>query len=370
MTAEEQQSSSILQVTLRADIGGGPEHLHQLLLNWPNRFRAIVAAPREAPYWDRFESAVGPDNMSELPHRRFSFGSLCSLAVSNRTRRVRLIHSHGKGAGAYARVLGFLSGAVCVHTFHGLHVGEYGRLSKALYLLLERVLGYATAAAICVSEGERRAIAATGILPERKLHVIENGVATPPVRSGEPDDEIIQLIGVSRYDHQKNAELMIEIAENLAAMPGFGPFRLTVYGTGERLAACRARVFEKGLSSVIDLPGATVSLRKAFRCSHIFLSTSRWEGMPMAVLEAMSENLPVVATDVVGNHDVVRDGETGVLFPNEDPVSGAAAVAQLRNRDFRRRLGEAGRRQVEHSYSVRRMVERTQALYEQVLACS
>lgn len=362
------QTLRVLEITLRADIGGGPEHLYQLLHEAGSEVQAVVACPDEPPYHDRYVALPNVISMSVLPHRTLSIGALRKLRRVCLEQKIAVIHSHGKGAGIYARALSVLTGRPCVHTFHGVHVGDYSPIARRAYFLIERLLGLATRAVICVSAGEQAQVEAAALVPRRKLHLIENGVVIPAEVADAAPGERLGIVAVSRYDHQKNPELLLEITETLRAQIGTR-FHLTVLGQGDRLEAMRAAVAARGLADLVDLAGPHSAPREIYRQSDVFLSTSRWEGMPLALLEAMSEGLPIVASDVVGNRDVVEAGQSGLLYPSED--AGAAAVALsslLAEPELAARLGLRGRDRVTERYSVARMAGKTLALYRQTLA--
>jgi glycosyltransferase involved in cell wall biosynthesis len=93
------------------------------------------------------------------------------------------------------------------------------------------------------------------------------------------------------------------------------------------------------------------------------------EGLPLAVLEAMTQARPVVATLVGGTAEVVVDGETGLLVPPRDPEALAQAIERLlADPTLRRRLGEAGRRRVEERFSLDAMTRRVLAIYDEVVS--
>jgi len=96
--------------------------------------------------------------------------------------------------------------------------------------------------------------------------------------------------------------------------------------------------------------------------------SSAWEGMPIALLEAGAAGLPIVATRVGGNHEVVRDGESGFLVPPRDAEALGQAMLRLMEQtpERRRDMGERGREHVRVHYGLGRVVERWQDLYRQV----
>lgn len=358
---------SIMALTVRADIGGGPEHLYQLSRGLGDSVNVYIACPDELPYRKRYADLPNVREVFDLPHRRFRLRPLLYLMKAIRRHDIALIHSHGKGAGLYGRILAALTGRPVIYTFHGLHVGDYKPLKRKLYLLLERALGLLTEAAICVSQGERAQIIKAGIFGATKLHVIENGVVVPDAVAEPQPSATLRLVAVNRYDFQKNAELLVDIAESLRSLLE-DRFRLKVLGTGENMPLVRDLITARGMESVIELSGSNENPRAVFREADIFLSTSRWEGMPLAVLEAMSEGLPVVVTDVVGNRDVVDHGRTGLLYPSEDAQMGANAVASLVDPVRRRAIGLAARDSIQNRFSVERMARQTMKLYMQAIA--
>ncbi|MFY2822344.1 glycosyltransferase family 4 protein [Ruegeria sp. MALMAid1280] len=344
----------VLFLTVRADLGGGPEHLYQLLKHKPGKVEAFVACPADKPYHDRYHGLVGQKNIVELPHRSFSLRSLFKVAAFVRRMNIDVLHSHGKGAGLYGRLLGLLTGRPVVHTFHGLHVGDYSARKKWLYLSLERALGWKTRKAICVSQGEALLVEKAGFIASEKLVTIPNGIEIPiSVSRPSWDGGTLRIIAVNRYDHQKNPELLIDIAN---ALDGKIDFRLDVIGTGDRIGDIRTRVEHNGLSERVRIIGGVPNPRDYFRDAHVFLSTSRWEGMPLAVLEAMSESLCVLATEVVGNIDVIEPGRTGYLFKTQDE---AIRILSTLTPNALARISDLARQTAETQYSASVMAERT-----------
>jgi glycosyltransferase involved in cell wall biosynthesis len=344
----------VLFLTVRADTGGGPEHLYQLLRHLPADIVPVVACPDEPPYHERLSSIVGDGEILVLPHRSFSLFALWNLRKEVLARGIDALHSHGKGAGLYGRLLSILTGRPCVHTFHGLHVGGYGYFKKWFYLLLEGLLGLSTYRAICVSHGEREAIERAGFISKLKLIVIENGVEIPDQIAPKEESDVLRIVSVSRFDYQKNPDALLEIATSLK---GRIAFSMTVLGTGGRLSEISEKAFLLGVSDLITFTGEVPDSRIYFRSADVFLTTSRWEGLPLAVIEAMSEAICVVASDVVGNHDVVDIGATGFLFNSpEQAVNQLIALAQSFDAH---KLGLAGRGLTMRRFSIELMAECT-----------
>jgi glycosyltransferase involved in cell wall biosynthesis len=196
----------------------------------------------------------------------------------------------------------------------------------------------------------------------REVVVIPNGVAVPPAPArGHAGTPIVVFAG--RLRSRKAAAVLV------AAMPRVlervAGARLLLLGGGEQEAAIAAQVRRLGLGAVLERPGALPrsEVLRRLAGADIFCLPSTYEGMPLAILEAMSLGLPVVATAVSGNPEAVEDGVTGLLVPPESASALAdALVALLTDADRRHRMGDAGRRRVEERFAIERIVDRHLAL--------
>lgn len=353
----------VLFLTLRADFGGGPEHLWQLLTHLPTGFTPFVACPQDYPYYARFCQAVGVENVFVLPHRKFSPLRLLQLRRFCRHHKIRLLHSHGKGAGVYARLLAILTVLPCVHTMHGVHMGEYGRIKKSLYRGYERCMSHFTHSVIAVSQGERKLILQESLVPEKKIRLIENGVALPDKACAYTPTTPFTVVSISRFDFQKNSAFVLEILHTLQQLNRLQDFHFIIVGDGsEREGIIRAAAAQ-GLGHALTCPGATETPAVFFEGALCYLSTSRWEGLPLAVLEAMAHGLPAVLSDVVGNRDIIVQGNNGFLFQKEDAEGAAAQLLQLADDSaMRGNMALAARHHVARRHSVDTMAKKTASI--------
>lgn len=350
----------VLFLTARADFGGGPEHLLQLLDNQPQDVECSVACPSDYPYFDRYRLIVGDGNIFEIPHRSFSLFSLLHLCRYCRRRKFDVLHTHGKGAGLYGRLLAMLCGIPVAHTFHGVHLQAYGQFKQRLYRLYERIASLITSRGIAVSQGERFEILRQGLMPDSKLSVVENGVVIPATSSLPPVGPPWTVISISRFDLSKNSMFLLKILQELFEKERLHEFVFHVVGEGPDREKLLALAGDSGFSERIFCPGATLAPHATFAGALCYLSTSKWEGLPLAVLEAMAHGLPVVATDVVGNRDLVFSGQTGFLYPEGDAKSAVSSLIWLsENPEQREAIGQHARNFVTEAHDVQRMGERT-----------
>ncbi len=363
----DNDSLRILAISARADIGGGPEQLYQLTQALAPAVQTTIACPDDAPYADRFRGLQGVPQVITIPHRAFHTRALWQLIRHVQAGDFHIIHSHGKGAGLYSRSVAAMTGVPCVHTFHGLHIDSYGLVKRQAYLSLERAMGSVTQAIIAVSQGEAKLLGEARLFPDHKLHIIENGVEISEIFIQRDYTMPMRVLSVSRFNYQKNTELCLDIAAHLKEADA--KVQIQVIGSGECFEACHARILHQSLGGFISLVGATNKPREFMQKADVLLSTSRWEGLPLAVLEAMSEGVIPVLSDVVGNRDTVAGGELSqLLFVSGHAREAATLLMALADCPPPRLkyLSALAREHVKSRYSATRMAANTLALYEWV----
>ncbi len=319
---------SVLMISGRADFGGGPEHVYQLTKALGKRAQVYVACPREEPYWSRYEELLGPEFMFEIPHRRFSFPVLRQLAHFVKQTEIDLLHAHGRAAGIYGRLAAWMAGKRCCYTPHG--GTPIKSLKTLIYAGIEYFFSFGTDRVIAVSPTEGQSL--RPLCARRgQLVVIPNGVevpATQPLREIVPD-AALRIIHATRFVYQKNSELLVRILENLRATGELWRFQFEILGDGPGRAAFEEKLRTRQLDAFVTLHGAVSNPGDYLLAADGFISTSRWEGLPLVVLEAMARGVPVIASNVVGNRDAVVHGDTGLLYDLDAPEQAARALVQL-----------------------------------------
>lgn len=142
---------------------------------------------------------------------------------------------------------------------------------------------------------------------------------------------------------------------------------LTLVGDGPERAALEARAARLELDGAVTFAGERPEVAPLLAAFDVFALSSLSEGISLTLLEAASAGLPIVATRVGGNEEVVLDAETGVLVPAADPAAFAAALAAVAARSDRATMGALGRARVERRFSVERMAQAYAKVYAEVL---
>jgi glycosyltransferase involved in cell wall biosynthesis len=236
----------------------------------------------------------------------------------------------------------------------------------ALYQWAERLVKAVTTVTVCVAERERAAGLAAGACEERTTVVIHNGVdpsaAIPRQRhdAGPP-----RIVTVGRLKAPKDPLTLVRALASLGA----APFEAVIVGDGPDRPSVEAELERLGLGPVARLVGERDDVLELLGGADIFVLSSRSEGLPLSILEAMSAGLPVVASRVGGVPELVLDGETGLLVPPGEPSSLAAAIERLLvDPALRNRLGAAGRARVEEYFDLDRCRSAHVELYRRELA--
>ncbi|WP_426208416.1 glycosyltransferase [Massilia sp. TWP1-3-3] len=358
-------AQTILLLTVRADHGGGPEHMLSLLKGLHRRHRFIIGAPAGQAYSQRFAEYGA---LAALPFRRFSLRAFLQLARLVRREGVTVIHSHGKGAGIYGRLLGLVTGRPVIHTFHGFHFRHLSPPKRLIYLTIERWLARCTALLLNVSMSESQMCAEAGLLAGGRGVVIPNGVAVSPELA--PHRERTPpaiLINVARHEPEKGVDGVLAIAQVLSAR-AFA-YELWLVGDGEQAQQLRAQVHSAGITERVRFLGFRDDVATLLCSADLFVSASHGEGMPLTLLEAMAAGLPSVASDVVGNQDVVENGRTGFLFALNAPQQAADAIMGLMaDPTLYQRCAQTAHARAREKYSVEAMCERIDQVYAEVAA--
>jgi glycosyltransferase involved in cell wall biosynthesis len=290
-----------------------------------------LAPPPEGALAEEFRQAGIEPLTVPKKGRGLDFGLPARLAAEFRGKDVTVVHAHNPQALIYAALAGKAAGATVVYTCHGQNSLAPGRLwlTRLASLLIDAYVGVSpriVERARCHHE-----------CPEAKLLVIENGVdlsafrpdadARREVRAELGLPEAAWVVGtVGRLVEDKDPGLLLR-----AALPLLGPdARLVFVGDGPLYPALQAMAARHPAGHCVSFLGARHDVPRLLAAFDVFALSSRTEGLPLALLEAMAVGLPIVATAVGGVPDVVRDGWSARLVPSADEAALREALAQLR----------------------------------------
>jgi glycosyltransferase involved in cell wall biosynthesis len=315
--------------------------------------------------------------------------ALWRIYRSMREWQPEIVHTHMAKAGAlgrlaalfYNRTRGRKRPARLVHTYHG-HVfeGYFGSPSTKVFLAVERFLARYTDALVAISPQVRQDVIHTyGVArDEEQVHLVPLGfdlgrfaaLADEDRRRARAALEIpngaIVISTVGRLTAIKQHGLFLDMAAILAAQSP--DYLFVIAGDGELRAELEARAAELGLAARLRFLGWRGDLDTVYGATDVFVLTSRNEGTPVALIEAMASGVAAVSTDVGGVRDVITSQAVGTLVPFGQPEQLAAAVARFAaSAPLRREVGEAARAAVRDRFDVRRLLRDIDTLYQRLL---
>jgi glycosyltransferase involved in cell wall biosynthesis len=299
-----------------------------------------------------------------------------------------IVHTHMAKAGslgrlaalAYNRTTGRRRPARLIHTYHG-HVfeGYFGSPSTKVFLSIERWLARRTDALIAISEQVKKDLLHTyGVAREHQVRLIPLGfnldrllALDAPARLaaraalGIAADAIV-VSTVGRLTGIKQHTLFLDMAAKLAQRSD--RYLFLIVGDGELRGDLEAQVAKLALSGRTRFLGWRGDLETIYGATDVFVLTSRNEGTPVALIEAMAAEVASASTNVGGVSDVITDERLGSLVPFGDAGALADAVAALADDPARRvRVGQAARASVRQRFHVNRLLQDITTLYWRLL---
>jgi glycosyltransferase involved in cell wall biosynthesis len=359
-------------VTTASPIGGAQIHVRDLA--------AAVSAQGHSP--SVITSGSGPfiDDLRRLGipvvvlrhlsvpiHPLRDWRALREIHAALEDLRPELLATHSSKAGILGRLAGRSLRVPVVFTVHGwAFTPGVPPLHAAAYRQLERLVGPLASKIITVSEFDRRLGLAARIADADRMVTVHNGMPDISERlRADPSRTPARLVMVARFGVQKDHPTLFRALARLLDHA----WELDLIGDGPLRNEMESLAASLGLEARVRFLGQRTDVDQILADAQISLLVTNWEGFPLSILESMRAGLPVVASSVGGIGESVRDAENGYLVPRGD-------VELLRDRierlltspDLRTRMGAYGRTRFEQEFTLDHSVNRTLAVYRDVLA--
>jgi glycosyltransferase involved in cell wall biosynthesis len=343
----------LLLITL-AEVGGAQSYVAALLPALAERYDVVLAAYGEGPLREAASRAgaryVPLRNVRRPINPVRDLAGLLELVSLFRRERPQILHASSSKAGVLGRLAAVTTGVpIRFFTVHGWAFSAYSGLASRLYQVSDRLMAPLTTVTICVSQTELADGLEAGTCRAERSVVIHNAVDVTAAPRSPHDRATPRLIAVGRLKAPKD---FVTLVRALAALRG-RTYEALIVGDGPDRGAVEAEIERLGLEGRVQLAGERSDVPELLAASDVFVLSSRSEGLPVSVLEAMAAQLPVVASRVGGLGELVVDGETGLLVPPGDETALAEALGRLvDDRELRRKLGAAGRARAEDSFDL------------------
>ena len=377
MTAEYQYKMNVLWLVdhlgyNNAMHGAGMYYLNTIPVFDKMKFNIILGVLREEEYLVNYFTDKNI-NIRILKRGKFSPMTLVDILRIAKEEHIQLIHAHGYGAANFGRIAGMIRGIPTI-----VHAHDDDRYYPLYQNLADRLLRNHTDKALAVSESVKKSCINKRHIGKDRTFVIHNGI---PLRDFvPPEGERVQkerkrlgiesdfkVFGtVAKLREEKGTRYLIESAAKVLGI--FPKTNLLIAGDGPLLEELKKLSEKLGISDRVLFAGFRNDIPVILSIIDIFVIPSITEGSPLALLEAMAMGKPIVATNVGGIVEILRDGETGLLVPSKDPEAIAEKIVHLlRNEAESRKLGLRAREEGK-KYDIRSHVQKLAVHYDELIS--
>jgi glycosyltransferase involved in cell wall biosynthesis len=365
----------VLNLLTNFHIGGTERQVTNIALQLDSsRFDLHLACLRNSG--ELLEELRGLD----VPKPEFRIGSLYSVATFRqgiklirylRRNRIQMVHSYGTYPNIFAVPTAKLAGVPVVIASirdRGDILSPWQRwLQKLVCRLADCVLVNASSIRdTLIEQGYRDdniIVIPNGVLPSKRTSLRDS--AELRAELGLPVAAPVVIL-FSRLNRMKGIEYFLESA--VAVLKQFPDIKFVIAGDGANRPELEAYAAKLGIASNVLFTGFRTDLPDLLREADISVLPSLSEGLSNSLLEAMSAGVPVIATNVGGNPEIVEDGVSGILVPVRDSAALAEAMVRMfANPELRKAMGAAGRKRIATTFSMERSLESVERLYEKLI---
>ena len=374
MAVEKSLVKRVLHIIDSLHLGGAQEVVLNLATCGSSRFRHEVATMHgRGIYWDRLKKA-GIKVHSLSPHK-FLPAYLASIPWRILADKPDILHCHLIPSNIIAKPLGALLGVPVIINHD--HTNDPHRIDNKILLALDKSTNCFAHHIIAVAAACRDFLTTHESIPPEKISLVPNAIDLRRFSPGEVSRDEARarlglpagsriVAGVGRLNPQKNFALFLDIAAQLA--PRFPDLHFLLAGDGPEEQMLREKASALGIASRVTFSGYVADTRLVYLAADVLLMPSRYEGLPMTLLEAMAMGLPVVASKLDGIAEVIGDGAEGFLVPSDDAALFVERTAALlADSELSSRISKNARAKIEASFSVERMTSAVEDIYDRFL---
>lgn len=355
----------ILYVISNSGTGGGQTHLIELLRRIDKtQFTLSLICDKSGQYVDTFTELahyVYPiDFNKNILQLLIEINKLCKKINPD------IIHNHLLRGCFAGSIVGIFRQIESINNIHGDISDDQNQsdIKKSFYSFFNSFLSYFGVKFVCVSEHNARKLRLTGVR-SKNIHVIYNGVAEQQwVKHHEPTtSKVLNILSVARMHPAKGIDTIIGAARELDRSVHFH-----IVGDGPLYDHYQQIIKTEKLDDRITLHGFQYDVTDYLKQADVFVLSSNWEGLPIALIEAMSYELPIIATKVGGIPEIIHHNKGGYLFTPGDYPS-LAFLIELLAKDEQKRIafGKYNKQYFLDYLTVNQMIKNTESLYTKLL---
>jgi len=350
--------TNILFISARSDMGGGPRHIYDLIEGISKQhpeFNIYIAAPDEPPFYEKFKKNAS--GIISIPKRKLSILTIFLLIKYVKENKIDIIHSHGRGAGIYSKILYIFTKAKVIHTFHGI--------SKDKKLIIEKILSFLTNQYICVSQSEYIKAKILDVAPTSKISINPNGINLDLFHYSKINNGNIYTIGViGRLDRVKRIDKLLfavhkkhdDLKNFIFYIAGNGPLKDQLIHFTQKY----------NIEHLIKFVGETHDICHFLNSIDVLTSFSESEGLPLSVLEAMACKTPCLLSDIDA-HRTLAANNCALLFNPDDPDDFLNKLISLQDKTSSDSLINSAYKKVCTEHNIAKMIDNTVKIYDSYL---
>lgn len=357
----------VLLVCTNADLAGAPRHVQSLVNGLVDEFHYTCVFGEEGPIKSQIE-AIGVRCLviEEMQSNLNVMKDACAFFKLLRIYRAvqpDIIHAHSSKAAMIARLVGWIGRSPTVFTVHGWGWRGFSFPKRTIIQAIEWCLArLGRQTIIAVAESVRTD--ATDILgiASKKIKVIHNGIAPSKIAPIVPNPPNFMM--AARVSEAKDHETIVRAFEAADVSA-----TLTLFGEGTNSSSFKHKVAQWAPQNghKIKKCGLTADIDGALDEASVFVLSSKFEALPISIIEAMNKGLPVIASNVGGVGELVISGEQGILVPKQDISATKDAILQMMSPQVRLRMGKNARKRFCKVFTLERMLIQTRHAYEESL---
>jgi glycosyltransferase involved in cell wall biosynthesis len=366
----------ILECIRQGQIGGGESHLLSLVENLDrSRFEPVVLSFTDGPMIDRLKQMNVPAHVIHT-EKPFDISKWKKVRQFLDGQKVDLVHAHGTRAASNVLWVSKKLRLPVIYTVHGWSFHQDQKpLVRKLRIMGEKYLTSRTNVNISVSSSNQQS--GKDYIRSFESVVINNGIDPrkfDPTRSfkdvrselGIPQDEVLVLFIARFTAHKQPLSLIRAFA---AALPANASMHLLLVGDGDQKAEATALIKDLGIENKITLQTFRQDVPDVLAAADIFVLPSLWEGLPIGLLEAMAMGKAIIASNVDGTSEIIRNNHNGILVETDHLVENLtqALLRLSKDENLRKQFSQKAMETVKEKYNAVDMTRKIEKLYEDLV---
>ena len=360
----------ICYIITTSEFGGATKNLYYLAKHFAKRHEVhVIAGDR---LWLADEAEAAGYTFHQIPSIVKPIAPwkdiLATLATTRLFQAIQpdIVHCHSSKTGLIGRMSAKLLNITTVFTAHGwATLKSYGKLRTLVYLAIEKFAAHLTDCMVCIATSDM--LLAKKLFACKRFELVYNGIPDTRYLVTKHNQSCpLKLCMVARFKHPKTPDVVVAALEVLQAQ-GI-TMQLTFIGIGPDIEKMKTMFSKSTVAKQVIFFGETSEVERELLNHDIFVLSTKWEGLPISIIEAMRAGLPVIASNVGGNPDLVLDGVTGYLFESGSVGKLVELFKTINaNRNLLQQFGDNGRRRYQELFSEKTMLDKTELIYQTVL---